>query len=232
MEATQVRVLCIGDSFGLPRPDVKYKDTWIAGIKIKYTKHDFITLFRRQATTTELSAWEYGEYLKFYDPDYVYIQLGICDCSPRYLRTTSLLYKILTRLPGFLSRIFWKIIKLRGRRLECTDVSKEAYYLNLNNYINKCRENGVKRIILCKIGRPSEKMVSSNPHVAESVGNFNTVIDRIYKENQDFVIITDPLRSGDESLYVSDGYHPNERGHDKILESIIKAFEICQISAD
>ncbi len=214
------KILCISDSFGLPREGVEYNDTWIALIKRHHKEIDFISLFRRQLTTDSLSEQNYGEFLKFYSPDYVYVQLGICDCAPRYIRTKSLLYRILRRLPSSFSSIVWKLIKLRGRRLKCTDVSLNEFYTNLSKYVEECQTMGVKQIILCKIGKPAENMLKSNPHVLQSINNFNNVIEQIKKENNGIIEIVDPLNSGDKDNYVLDGYHPNKLGHKLIYKSL------------
>ena len=221
--------LCISDSFGLPREGVEYRNTWIAKIKATLPDVDFITLFRRQATTNILSEQNYGEYLTFYNPDIVYIQLGICDCAPRYLKTNSICYRILRRLPDRITTIIWKIIKRRGRKLECTDVSKEQFEKNLLDYVSECTRHGVKKIIISKIGHPAKNMVMSNPQILESIVRFNKSIDKVKDSDIVKVEIIDPLSSGDASLYVYDGYHPNKNGHDLICFSLTEALKTCLI---
>lgn len=217
--------MCISDSFGLPREGVVYKDTWIAKIKATVKDVDFVALFKRQATTDILSEQNYGEYLSFYKPDIVYIQLGICDCAPRYLKTNSISYRILRKLPERVASTIWKLIKRRGRRLECTDVSKEQFEKNLLDYVSECVRQGVKKIIICKIGHPSENMVISNPNVLESIARFNESINKIKESNIEKVELIDPLSTGEASLYVHDGYHPNKNGHDLICNAIMEAIK-------
>lgn len=219
------RILCVSDSFGLPRPGVSYRTTWIALLKERFPDKDFIGLFRRLGNTDMLSTTSYGEYLHWYDPDAVVIQLGICDCSPRYVPTNSKIYKILGALPKTLSTPVWRMVKLRGRRPGCRDVPPERYRRNLSAYVTECRKRGVKKVILVKIGIPTAKMVASNPMILGSIAEYNAIIDDLAAIEKGYVAVCDPLSEGDPSVYTEDGYHPNPQGHSLIAREIAKAIE-------
>lgn len=224
-----IKVLCISDSFGLPREGVPYDDTWIVKLKKRFKGIDFIPLFRRNMTTNDLDEHNYFEYLKYYYPDYIYLQLGICDCAPRYIRTNSLLYQIMCMLPPKISSIGWKIIKIRGRKLNCINVSLDKFYLNLSRYINEGRSINIKKIFICKIGIPADNMIASSPNILKSIEKYNKVIDQLYEENTDILEVIHPFANGDKSNYVADGYHPNHNGHRLIYESLDQALSKCQI---
>lgn len=218
------KILCIADSLGLPRPGVNYDQTWCAMIRSQYAAIDFISLFRRQATTNLLSEWEYGDTLLFYKPDEVILQLGICDCSPRYLRTTSISYRLLNKSPRLISNVCWKIVKLFFKRsIRRTDVSIEKFEENLKRYFEKCLQGGVERVIVIKIAKPAPKMIVSNPLVTQSVILYNEVYDKLARE-YDNIVVVDPLCSGDDNDYV-DGYHTNDIGHRKILQCLAQLFD-------
>lgn len=217
------KVLCISDSFGLPRPDVRYSDTWIARLKEKLPDFDFIGLFRRLANTDILSTSAYGEYLHWYRPDAVILQLGICDCAPRHIRTNSPLYKALGYLPAKVAKPLWRLVRLRPRRLDCTDVSPERYEANIAAYISQCRTADVKRVVLVAIGRPADEMRKSNPLIDRSIECFNGILAAAAAANSDLVRLVDPLCRPDSSLYGSDGYHPNAAGNRLVAEAIAEA---------
>lgn len=218
--AEPMRVVCISDSFGLPRPDVPYSATWIARLKQMRPDADFIGLFRRLANTGILATNDYGEYLRWYSPQAVVVQLGICDCAPRHIRTNSPLYKMLGYLPRPLAKPLWALVRLKPRRLGCTDVSPEAYRRNISAYIDRCRECGVRRVVIVAIGRPADKMRESNPLIDRSIEIFNSILTEIAAANSDLVRLADPLDSPVSEHYGPDGYHPNAEGNRLIANAI------------
>lgn len=218
------RVLCISDSLGLPRWGVDYGETWFAILRRDIINMDFVSFFRRNGTTDLLSSGgDYGDTLLFYKPNIVIIQLGICDCAPRYYRTTSLIYKILYRIPNVVSGKIWKIIKIfKKRNLNCTEVSIEVFRQNLINYIEQCRKIGVEKVIVIKIATPGEAMVLQNPLILKAIEFYNKVYDQLLDLYSSYLYIINPLSTGDNAFYVSDGYHPNAIGNSLIAESIKK----------
>lgn len=218
------RVLCISDSVALPRPGVSYEDTWIARLGDNLPEFDFIPIFRRSATTDILAGWDYGEFLLFYKPEQVIIQLGICDSSPRYIRTTALSYKLLECLPNTLKTIFWttykKFIKRSAKR---TDVSLERFSQNIRSYLDKCIEANVKRVVIIKIATPAPTMISSNPLVVENVNLYNSIYDQMDRE-YDFVEVINPLSMSDDSNYV-DGYHPCYKGNSLVSTALLELYK-------
>lgn len=58
-----VKVLCVGDSLGLPRDGVTYENTWFYKIKIKYPNYDFIYKFKRSLTSLDLVGKSKKDYL-------------------------------------------------------------------------------------------------------------------------------------------------------------------------
>ncbi len=218
------KVLCISDSLGLPRPQVPYADTWISLLRQQRKDYDFIADFHRNATTNILSQWEYGEHLLFYKPEIIILQLGICDCAPRYLRTTSFLYRLLNHLPKKISSNCWKIFKtFRKRNINRTDVSLDKFRLNVEQYIKQCIHNNVEKIIIIKIAAPGEAMLKNNPLIELSIKLYNQVYEEIAAKYSQYVILVVPLHIGDNSCYVTDGYHPNGKGNRLVADALVKA---------
>ena len=212
--------LCISDSLGLPRPGIMYSDTWISMLRQCHPDIEFISDFHRNATTDILSEWDYGEHLLFYKPDSIILQLGICDCAPRYIRSKSLLYKILNNIPQKIASFLWIIIKFfRARNIKYADVLPDKFEKNILTYLEKCAECNVKQIIVVKIARPTEVMLKANPSINNAINVYNNILDRI-PQYYSFVQIIDPLNKPEEEYYTNDGYHPSCKGNQKIAFDI------------
>ena len=217
------RVLCISDSLGMPRPSVDYSQTWIAMLRAQIQQIDFIGLGRRSGTTDMLSESNYGEYLWYYKPDEIILQLGICDCSPRYMRTTSLMYRLMRNVPRGIQTVFWRTYKTFVKRsLKRTDVPLSRFKQNLENYLIQCKAAGVSRVICIKIATPGPAMLKANPLVEESVQRYNAVYDTL-AQAYDFVTAIGPLHIGEDKYYV-DGYHANALGMAIVADEIIQVF--------
>ena len=210
-------ILCITDSLGLPRPGVFYHQTWPAMLKKVCPNLDFVFLCRRAATTEVLA--DRNEYLYYYTPSIVVLQLGICDCSPRYMRTTSRTYRLLGKLPMCIQTPFWKIYKIFVRRsLKRTDVAPERFEKNIRAYLSACLECGVKHVLILRIATPASRMLTSNPLAAEAVRIYNALYERIAVDFP-FVCLLNPLHRGVDGDYV-DGYHANEQGNRRVAEML------------
>ena len=96
-----MRVLCVGDSLGLPRKGCPYEKTWFFKLAKKYPNIEFVDYFKRGLVLTE-TVNLYNMYYTDYKPDIVIIQTGICDCAPRYLNSNKLFWKLLLNLLGHL----------------------------------------------------------------------------------------------------------------------------------
>lgn len=215
------KVLCISDSLGLPRPEVKYEETWIKLLKLKYPEFDYITLFRRALTSSFLSEGNFNEYLKYYDPNIVILQLGIVDCAPRYLRDKSIIKKIERRLPIKLKSYFWFFWKsTHDRKIDYSEVSLSDFENNLRNYFIQCKTLGVEKVIVVKICTPAVEMVKKNPLIVEAVNLYNNVFDNVSNEFNNVTVIN-PLHVGESEIYLEDGYHTNYFGNKLVGESIM-----------
>ena len=126
-----MKILCVGDSLGLPREGVSYEDTWFYELVNKYREDHFIYKFKRGLTSEYLIGLygkEYkGEFSSFYMPDVVIMQSGIVDCAPRYINDYKGIGKIISRISKFLriEILFWQasIFYLSCNICECRSES-------------------------------------------------------------------------------------------------------------
>lgn len=213
------KVLCIADSLGLPRESVPYDDTWISTVKKSRQNLDFITIFKRALTSDSLK--DGNEFLIYYYPNIVILQIGIVDCAPRYIKTNSILNKLVLRLPAKAQTLFWMIYKkIFKRSIKKVDVPIGRFETNLRYYCELCQKNNIQKILMLKICTPSPFMTRKNPLIKEAVLNYNSVLEKIGMEFS-IVKLLDPLNIGSDEFYV-DGYHPNKFGHQLVASEILK----------
>ena len=215
-----MKILCVGDSLGLPREDVVYEDTWFCKLKNYFLKHDFYEHFERGLLiSTALD--NFGSYYVFYHPDIVIIQTGICDCAPRYINEKKLKVKIIKAIFEKLGMInlFWKIVKSGGRKPTCVDTPINVFYDKFEKLVSRFIENGTKRIILVKIGHATNSILERNPFFNQNVDLYNKEIDKITALNNKKITVINPLDKVDETLFV-DGYHCNSHGMDLVFDSL------------
>lgn len=224
------KILCIGDSLGLPREGVLYEDTWFYSLKVKYPEYEFIDYFKRGVLINE-ALHQFETYYKYYEPDIVIFQLGICDCSPRYINDRKFVWNLLIKVFKLLKleSFFWKIIKVvfsRTRDTVYTD--KGDFMMCYDSIVQKFLNNGVKQMIIVKICHVAKETLIKNKYINDNIEDYNYVIDSICEKYKEWLITIDPLSEGDPALYV-DGYHCNSLGMKKVFDQIDKIIErFCQ----
>ncbi len=223
------KILCIADSLGLPGHLNKYEDTWFYKLKQEFPNSDFISFFKRQLTTDILVSigggeggvdnWpKGGDCLEAYKPDIVIIQLGIVDCAPRLLNKYDRV--IIKILPKILRKPYIEIVKLiRTRNINNTLVPFDIFKSNLDIYIKRAQELGVK-IVFISISVPEKKMLEKNKEIISNVTRYNkyySELENIYS----FIKVTSPLIASDydKNIY-EDGYHPNVFGQNIIYNKL------------
>ena len=103
----RTKVMIVTDSLSMPRPEIRYEDTWIYLLKQEFPQYDIIDRPGRGSTTTRLVTEGGGgvDLLETYMPDIVIIQLGMADCAPRLFNKRGLEYRIVSRnLPAWARR--------------------------------------------------------------------------------------------------------------------------------
>ncbi len=220
-----MRVFCIGDSLSLPRKGCDYNDTWYAKIKKAFPSYEFLCDFKggRLAEDT-FHTWR--AYYQFSYPDIVIIQEGVCDSSPRYINENIYYWKFLI---SFFERIkwsgiFWRIIKLRKRRVDCTYTKPSVFYNIYDEMLKSMIDLGVKKIVIVKIGHGAPSVVMKSNSFNNNVDRYNQIFDNLRDKYEDNIITIDPLNIVMDDMFV-DGYHCNSRGMKAVYEELNKFFE-------
>jgi len=214
------RILCIGDSLGLPRKDESYIHTWYYKISQFYKEFEFIPRFMRAMTTENLTSINPLDSLENFEPNIVILQVGIVDCSPRLLPKDFFFTKLIGILPKYFSSPIWRVIKkITIRRVRFADVSPFNFKKNLYDYFSRCNKLGIEKLVFIKISKPGTNMIIKNKHIVSQVELYNNLIDKVSKQFA-FVELINPLEDGLDDYYISDGYHLNKNGHNQIFLKI------------
>ena len=220
-----MRILCIGDSLGLPREGVRYEDTWFYKLHEKYPDHELVDMFERGLLITKAND-NFDSYYNFYPSDIVIIQTGVCDCAPRYIIEEKIYVRCLLAIfeKLKLTSLFWKIVKKRGRKPTCVDTPIELFGSEFSDLIRKLIHNGANHVIVVKIGHATEEVIKRNPFFNTNVDRYNKEIDRIGVAYPNNVAIINPLDNADKDFFV-DGYHCNKLGMEKVYQGLGKELE-------
>jgi acyl-CoA thioesterase I len=222
------RVLIIGDSVSMPRPEVSYEDTWICRLKNEFPHFDIIDKSERGTTSFRLVT-EGGsgvDLLETYMPGTVILQFGITECAPRLFNKKGLEFFIVSRIltTGLREKYIRSVKKNRVRNPDLTDVSPEEYYNNLNSYFLRAEKISAQ-VLVIPIIRPSELFVSKSPHIAENIEWYNTIMKKVaglYSAVSVVEIFDEDFNINTVSL---DELHIDKEGHKMIYERISEHFK-------
>jgi len=217
------RILIIADSMAMPRPDVKYEETWISLVKQAFPDYDFLDRPDRGSTTLRLVTEGGGgvDLLEIYEPDLVIMQIGMAECAPRLFKKTGFEYFFLNRIIPSRFRLNYVnfIKKKRGRNPKITDVSPDNFRANLINYFGRAQKTGVKVIVLL-ISKATKLFLSKSPYIMENVNLYNS----IYREVADSFPNVELVIPFDENVDLEkislDEVHVNAQGHQIIFNNL------------
>lgn len=215
-----MKILCIGDSLGMPRPGVSYEETWFYRLSKAFPQHVFVSEFRRAMLINEAVSL-FDSYYTFYKPDIIIIQTGICDCSPRTFNTNSTIGRRILKLCSILgvSNIFWAFIKQRERKTYRVYTKLKDFRLLYETLINKLFGGGVKKIIVVKIGHGASSLLVKSKAFNDNVDLYNKTIEEVCRHYRGQILVSNPLNDVTDDIFV-DGYHCNSKGMDLVYRSL------------
>jgi hypothetical protein len=190
------KIMIITDSIAMPRPDIRYEETWVYLLKKEFPHYDFIDRPVRGSTSTRLSP-QYGGFdlLESYMPDIVILQQGMAECAPRLFHKQSLEYYIVSRIlpPRIREWYIGYVRNHRGRNPEITDVEPERFRANIMGFIKRAK--GISaRVIIIPILPPAEILLRKSPHILKNIDRFNAIYHEAARSFPN-VTIVDPFRS-------------------------------------
>lgn len=217
-----MRVLCIGDSLGMPREGCPEEYVWISLLNQQFSGSTFIGEFKRARLVKDALAC-YRQLYRNYNADIVILQLGIVDCSPRYVNTQSYIIRVIFYFFNKLGKadLYWRIVKSRPRRPNCVYTSPSKFRKEYTCLINEIINDG-GNVIVVKIGHGGESVSKSSKYFNSNVDRYNEILENIVAQNKGRVCSVNPLDNVHDEDFV-DGYHCNENGMMKVYKAL------CQV---
>ena len=224
-----MKILCIGDSLGLPREGCSVEETWPSLLRKNYPQHTIIEEFQRERLIDN-AVKNYNKKFKQYGADIIILQLGICDCAPRHIDKKSIVNRLVRRtfdLIG-LSDFYWKKVKSRPRRPNCV-YTKPKRFTNLYNKLVSVAVTDRAVVIIIEIGHGGTSVLKSSPYFNSNVDAYNCILKTISKNYNEKVYIVNPLNEVDDDLFV-DGYHCNGKGMRKVYVELCGILDVLNQS--
>jgi hypothetical protein len=216
------KIMIITDSIAMPRPDIRYEDTWVYLLKKEFPHYDFIDRPVRGSTSTRLAP-ECGGFdlLETYMPDIVILQQGMAECAPRLFRKQSLEYYMVSRMmPARIREWYIEYVKRhRVRNPDITDVEPDQFRENITGFIKRAR--GISaRVIIIPILPPADILLKKSPHILNNINRFNAIYHEAARMFPN-VTIVDPFRNGtDINELAIDEIHVNQKALRMIFEAL------------
>jgi len=220
------RVMIITDSMAMPRPDVKYEDTWIYLVKQAFPAYDILERSDRGSTSLRLVTEGGGgvDLLESYEPDLVILQIGMAECAPRLFKKSGFEFFFLNRIIPRRFRLNYVnfIKKNRGRNPRITDVSPEDFRANLMNYFERAQNMNVT-VIVFLISRATKLFISKSPHIMENINLYNSIYQEVAELFPNVHLVVPFGEDVDMEEIAVDEIHVDARGH-QILFNNLKPF--------
>jgi len=208
------KVLIVTDSLGLPRPKpdfLKDQECWPYRVSKIAGDFEFYFHMRSGYSTDDLVA-DLKEVLGSYEPDLIFLQIGIVDCAPRALTKKELAF--ISRLPIF-NKILHTLIKKYRENIilwrQITYVDELRFEQNLEKFKAHFRQ---AKIAFVPIAPASEGYQANSPGVENNILKYNNILCRLCEEVPAFI------NSESLNIFLPDGYHLNSSGHELVYESV------------
>lgn len=218
------RIITLGDSLALPGREIPYIETWIYKLKNYFFNIDIIDKSRRGATIDILNSSRDApgaDFLEFYKPKFIILQIGICDCAPRLFNRRSIEVRIIRRFPEKIRKTYINLVKKTRKRSKKNVYSTlDEYEKNIEKYIKRSMQIGVKKIFFIKIINTCDKYESINPEIEKFIEKYNNVLEKL-KTRYFILELIEPFKNRNIGNYtLKDGYHINKKGHQVIFENL------------
>lgn len=205
------KILVLTASTSLPRskPEILYyQQTWPYLFSPDY---EVFQCSKGGATSDDLRGQTF--YLNMFQPDIVVIQVGLVDCAPRAFsqrEIAAFYYFWLTRyLVKILNKWFGKHLRnIRRKR----NVSIKKYEQNIQDIKNAFTEH--TQVYALGLFPPTQDLIALNKYIGVNANKYNQVINKVFGDK--YICVDDMS----EDLLMSDGQHPNQRGHKWLYDRI------------
>lgn len=242
-----MKILTIADSLAMPRKEgndvVLWNETWIYILEKELRKTDrdiqVVNRAERAKTMSSLEAPSlFSEYIEFFQPDTIIIQLGVVDSMPRIFSLDEqqiLNLQIRSRflIPEWLKKI---IISNRTKRrqtitaknpLKKVYTAPEIFSNHLSAFITKCRAfNPNMKFLIIPILTHEEIMDSKSPGSTGNKNLYNSLLRETSSEYRDVHMLNEEVfKTVSDKIFCSDGFHLNKEGNLLLAEEVLKKLQ-------
>ena len=205
-----MRILILSDSLSLPRekPEAcSFEDTWPE--QIRQTGNIIHQVSIGGATSSDI--YRQCSYHASFNPDVVIVQVGIVDCSPRFLSKTE--QQILRKIPVFGKKLIQVMNKKWIRKIRrLTYTSIELFAKNIHSIIQYFKNS---QFIVIGIVPPDSRYEDQMPGITRNIFLYNEVLE---KAKASFISLQNMPQKG----VMIDHHHLNNLGHKYIAGEIEK----------
>ncbi|CAA6826953.1 MAG: Lipolytic protein G-D-S-L family [uncultured Sulfurovum sp.] len=218
------RIVILGDSLGMPRPEVRLEETYPYILQTKLTESEVFAKHRRandSAFQSEfLNIQDDIEYMK---ADILVIHLGVVDCAPRlfsraeqkglrYLKKVNkYIISFMSKRRVFFTKIFPKVY-----------VKLDDFEQNMDKLLLSAKRSA-KRVIIVNIADTSQVNKRRSYDFEKNIVQYNEVLSQLKLKHD--VELLDVYNILDESMLLDDGIHINVTGSKVVAE---KLEELCR----
>jgi acyl-CoA thioesterase-1 len=228
-----MKILIVADSNGMPRNEISYEDTWVFKLINNFPAFHFIDRSKRASTVERLTTEggdvtnvkQGADLLEYYAPDIVILQLGIVDCSPRYVNKNNFFVKLLYRSPKKIQSVIFSLIKkYTVRKPKYAFVSQEKFRKALEEYITRAMQKQT-RILAITIAPPTDEFVRKSPHIGTSIAAYNNIYNHLSTQYSNFFVV-DPFNADININSIAlDEFHVNSEGNSIVFRNVKEALQ-------
>lgn len=215
----KMKCLCIGDSLALPRKGVLFSETWF--YKCQQAFSDFIIFDNRSQWAQTTKALQSPNILEYYQPEIVVIHLGIVDCAPRRIFENFILNANAVIIKTVFKHLVWRFFNVRYKKFSI--ISEKQFENNVRDYLERCKNNNVKKVVIISICPPTTTFLQKNSAVKIAVEKYNSILEKI-TDKYEFAEYVCAIPNNDNKFFLDDGHHINNVGHDVIFKTIYSIF--------
>ncbi|MGW8169127.1 MAG: SGNH/GDSL hydrolase family protein [Sulfurovaceae bacterium] len=218
------RIVILGDSLGMPRPEIKFEETYPYIFQENIPRSEVYAKHRRANDSAIQSEFlNIQDDIEYMQADILVMHLGIVDCAPRLFskrEQNALRYfkKINKYIIAFMSNRRYFFTKLFPK----VYVDIKSYEKNMRRLILSGKKSA-KRVIVVNISDTSAENKKRSYHFENNIKDYNEVLFKLAKENS--VELLNIYEISDESILLDDGIHLNIRGNQLLAHKLL---ELCR----
>jgi hypothetical protein len=219
------RLNIITDSLGMPREVTTPAQTWTELISEKYKGNFIIKQFLRRNLSIEDIVSYLPDYVTYWTPDILIIQIGIVDCCRRAMsKKMRDILDLMSRLR--LSRIANIVHKHCRRKHYAITKKKNIHYCDPKQFydcickiVTEARREKNCIIAMIAIAAPCYELVEKTYGSIQDAQIYNAVLEQAAKDMH-FTVINPYENEEAENIVLVDGHHLTERGHELVEEAV------------